>query len=171
MRRRFLSLQPENPEFDGYVAQARSGSLPADFDKWDMAATPGGRTVAHEAAMVGASVPDQLLSLTDGNGVAVAHFVAQHRQLPEWFGLDLADKNGWTVAHYAARCGHLPPGFDQWGLADKNGHTVAHEAAIWGLLPGWFDQWGLADGKGWTVYEAAKEAGCLPKTAQKTPKM
>lgn len=113
MRRRFLSLQPENPEFDGYVAQVRNGTLPADFDKWELATRPGGRTVAHAAAMIGAAVPDHALALADADGVTVAHFVAQHRPLPDWFDLALADKNGLAVAHYAARCGHLPQGFDQ----------------------------------------------------------
>jgi hypothetical protein len=78
--------------------QARKGTLPEGFDRWEPA-DKYGQTVAHVAARFG--------NLPEG--------------VDRW---DLADEDGWTVAHEAAYYGRLPEGFDRWDLADKNGKTV-----------------------------------------------
>jgi hypothetical protein len=114
-------------EYDEYAELAKNGTLPADFDQWELAA-PTGITVAHEAALWGNLPAD----------------------FSQW---GLAANDRWTVAHTAAREGHLPADFNQWTLADKNGRTVAHVAARFRHLPDNFDQWGLSNDKGRTVLE------------------
>jgi hypothetical protein len=87
-----------NKEYDKYVVQARRGSLPADFNKWDMA---------------------------NGDGWTVAHEVTYWHDLPATFSQwGLADKSGWAVAHGAAKYGRLPYSFDMWGMVDKDWISV-----------------------------------------------
>jgi hypothetical protein len=114
--------------YNQYVELVMEGTLPSDFNQWELA---------------------------DLSGWTVAHTAAKHGTFPASFSQwGLADKNGWTVAHNAALRGNLPvlgPDSDLWVLADKNGWTVAHAAAGQGLLPEDFDQWGLTDNGGMTV--------------------
>ena len=55
-----------------YFKMAREGTLPPDFDQWELVANKHGDTVAHEAA--------------------------RHGNLPKGFDRwELADEDGWTV--------------------------------------------------------------------------
>ena len=78
--------------------QACEGTLPSDFDEWELAA-PAGYTVAHVAA----------------------HYANLPRGFDRW---ELATPTGWTVAHEAAAAQNLPPDFGRWELADMDGYTV-----------------------------------------------
>jgi hypothetical protein len=88
-----------------YVAMAKNGTLPADFDQWELA-NEYGWTVAHVAAQWG-YLP-----------------VLGPETFSRW---DLADGYGSTVAHEVARIGTLPENFSQWGLVDNNGLTVLRQ--------------------------------------------
>ncbi len=82
-------------------SQARRGTLPADFDNWE---------------------------LTDDRGQSVAHVAATHGHLPKDFDQwGIATPSGFTVAHTAAVHGHLPEDFDQWEMTDNEGATVRDE--------------------------------------------
>ena len=81
--------------------QAREGTLPPDFDQWDIA-NVAGCAVAHVQAI---------------HGLA-------HWGFDRW---DMSDKYGWSVAHTAAWHRKLPKDFDRlelWDLADDDGITV-----------------------------------------------
>ena len=78
--------------------QARDGTLPTDFDRWDLA---------------------------DEQGWSVAHEAAHCNNLPRGFDQwDLADYRGWTVAHEAAAHGGLPKDFTGGHWQDRKGTTV-----------------------------------------------
>jgi hypothetical protein len=114
-----------------YIEMAKQGTLPPDFDQWELAGE---------------------------NGWTVAHSAAEYGHLPKAFDRwNLAVCNGWTVAHEAARKGTLPDDFNQWDLRDEGGRTVAHTAARYGHLPSDFNQWELADGQGRTIFDMAGE--------------
>ena len=80
--------------------QAREGTLPPDFDRWEIA---------------------------DDTGRTAAHVAASYGHLPAGFDRwQIAGKKGWTVAHEAAYFDHLPLDFGQWDLMDDYfGLTVA----------------------------------------------
>jgi hypothetical protein len=91
---------------------AASGTLPGNFDRWDMR-SPDGATVAHRAvrrAPLPASVTPGVWLLLDGMGNTVYHEAAEHRNLPAGFDMwELSRKDGLSVAHVAAMQGSLPP--------------------------------------------------------------
>jgi hypothetical protein len=112
-------------EYDAHVEQVKDGTLPVDFDRWDIA---------------------------DSTGWSIAHVAARHGVfLNSLAQLELADENGWTVAHVAVQYSHLPDNFVQWDLHSPSGWTVAHEAMMHEKLPDNFNRWGLPDGKGLPV--------------------
>ena len=85
-------------EFTKLRAKAEHGTLPPNFNQWD---------------------------IRRKDNLTLAHVAAFHHKLPANFTQwDLADNLGWTVAHIAAANGSLPSGFSQWGLSDKSGFTV-----------------------------------------------
>jgi hypothetical protein len=86
--------------FDKYEEQAVNGTLPADFDHWDLA---------------------------NGDGQTLAHLAAYYSRLPVDFSQwHLANsRRGWAVAHEATATGCLPDNFDQWGLTSR-GMSVLH---------------------------------------------
>jgi hypothetical protein len=90
-------------EIKELFGQAKNGTLPKDFSRWELA-NVFDWTIAHTAAYEG--------------------------HLPKDFGKEnpelwrLANYHGVTVAHIAARGGYLPDDFDQWDIADNKGRTV-----------------------------------------------
>lgn len=77
-------------ELQKLFTQARTGTLPPDFDRWE---------------------------ISDAHGWTVAHVAAFRGHLPPNFDRwDISDAAGSTVAHVAAYQGHLPPEFDRWEL-------------------------------------------------------
>jgi len=129
-----------------YFEMARLGTLPADFDQWEL--LEGG---------------DQWGTPNAGSWT-IAHVAAKYGNLPDGFDQwEIADEYKWTVAHEAAVFGKLPDGFDRWEMADDNGDTVAHIAAVWGSLPFDFDfdQFELTNNQGLSVAQTAKNRGIL----------
>jgi hypothetical protein len=100
-----------------YEELAKKGTLPADFDQWELA-NEYNWTVAHVAA---------------GYGHLPAGF-------SQW---DITTKSGWTVAHVAASMGHLPTDladFAYWDLTDYSGKTVSQ------LAPETYKRWQILRG-------------------------
>jgi hypothetical protein len=150
-----------------YKKYAEKGTLPADFDQWELA-DKDGWTVAHQAAYYGhLHGTSDLWGLADKDGWTVAHVAAHQGHLPTDLPADFAYwgsvtvLSGKTVAHMAVRKGYLPVDFNQWDLADSDGWTVAHEAADCEHLPVNipvdFAYWGLVDHNGQTVAQLAPE--------------
>jgi hypothetical protein len=72
------------PTFQDVERLARTGRLPAGFDRWDLA-NDWGHTIAHEAAKHGdlpEDVPDRVLELADGWGTTVAETAARCADTP-----------------------------------------------------------------------------------------
>ena len=89
------------------INRASTGTLPWNFDQWDLA---------------------------DENGWSVAHEAAAFSNLPKDFNQwDLISKKGWTVAQIAALWGSLPKDFhinypEHWnsvGPTDKSVESIA----------------------------------------------
>lgn len=143
-----------------------------NMDRFDLA-TPEGWTVAHIMAERGTLPKDfDVWQLEDENGTSVAHVAAANGHLPPWFDMwYLSDRDGVTVAHeLAAGTGEVPPGFRYWALIDSKGFTVAHEAARNGNLPDDFKDWHISLANGWTVaHEAVRQGmdiGRIPPDVQ-----
>jgi hypothetical protein len=168
------SISP-NTDFDTEIEEildaAKKGTLPDDFDRWDIIWPDSDgrrRTVAHLAALYGTLPKDfdqwDLGMGKDECGWTVAHSAARSRTLPEDFSnWDLRDLDGKTVAHWAVAKKCLPASFNEWSMADRCGQTMAHIAAECGRLPDGFDQWELADDAGWSVAHEAARHMKLPK--------
>lgn len=83
---------------DELFEMAKGGTLPPDFNMWDLA---------------------------DNDGWSVAHVAAgKNTPPPDFNQWGVVDKNGWAVAHQAAVWGNLPHDFNQWDLKDRNDQTV-----------------------------------------------
>ncbi|MDR1035752.1 MAG: helix-turn-helix domain-containing protein [Deltaproteobacteria bacterium] len=124
-----ISERPSMEQWDELAQAILKGTLPTDFQYWDMT-WPRGQSLAHFAAKAGMLPKDfSQWSLRDSLGETVAHVVARTGVLPSDFtGWDLALPDGWSVAHEAAQARNLPPGFDRWNITDSRGVTVRQVA-------------------------------------------
>jgi hypothetical protein len=152
----------DNP--NEYFAMAKEGTLPADFDQWDLTFNPnlprprGTNMYENQLAIFE-------YSATASCGTTVAHIAARNGHLPKDFNRwEIADKRGTTIAHEVIRqTKKVPKGLTCWEMADETGWTVAHEVAFSAKLPRSFTRWDLADNTGWTVAHAVAEQRAMPK--------
>ena len=100
-------------DIENLFIMAQNGTLPKDFNQWNLAGGDVSDTVAHIAARYGHLSKD----------------------FKDW---SLTNENGWTVAHEAAWWGNLSKDFSLWNICTTRtrvGWSVAHAAALNGKLP------------------------------------
>jgi hypothetical protein len=91
-------------EYDKYTQQALEGTLPVNFNQWELA---------------------------DKYGWSVAHAATENGSLPESFDQwELANVFGLTVAHYAASYRHLPVYFDRWSIHRLSPDSIGHVSVL-----------------------------------------
>lgn len=123
---------------------ASLGALPDDFDQWELK-NRAGKTVAHIHVRFNSFQADsENWRLKDDAGNSVARVAIASGTLPADFDQWDADAMDPPLPHmYLEMNEALPPGFKAWEITDLAGDSIAHRAADKGVLPEDFTRWDI----------------------------